>query len=195
MSSPGSDDLEPISSPAADPTATGLAPPSNKVACAALGCNSTRLRKDCCCWRCKTHCMELGVGCTSATHKPSTTLPPTQLMPLLTFQLQTVSDPGPSLHSTLSHPLHPTRDTHFPSSAPLATGSSSVHPTLSYPLHPTCDTHFPLSVPPATGSSSMPIHRSHMAPVLIEQRAVEQRLRAEKRSQDELLLSQTQKVQ
>jgi hypothetical protein len=66
----GSDDLEPISSLSTMALGVVLATtaPADKAICSALGCKSTRLRRDCNHFHCKTHCMELGEGCKSPAH-------------------------------------------------------------------------------------------------------------------------------
>ena len=100
---PGSDDLEPISSFSTMAPGVVLAAtaPADKAICSAPVCKSTRLRRDCNRFRCKTHCMELGEGCRLPAHKVSgtasraisqyATLP---TLPPSTTSLPTIIDPA-----------------------------------------------------------------------------------------------------
>ena len=162
---PGSDDLEPISSPPMGLQGIVLAAtaPVGKAVCSAPGCKSTRLRRDCTRFHCKTHCMELGEGCRSPAHKVAgvtlsscpTPLPPTTSLPI-------VIDPA------------------LASSASVQPLIISAHPLNQQPI--------------ASSSSSGPRHASHMAPIFTEQWATEQRLLEEKRTSDALRLMHTEKA-
>lgn len=190
---PGSDDLEPISSLVAGPSIILATDPPSKMTCAALGCKSTRLRKDCSRWRCKTHCVELGVGCSSSAHKGTSLIVPPSIQSIIPLASHAVQNTILPLSAINPAPTQVLSVFPLPPSASSSSSGSVIDPALSQMFAPTPIPHLP---PIAQRSaSSGPTHASHMTPVFTEQWATEQRLRAEKRSKDERLLTQTQKVQ
>ena len=148
------------------------------MTCAALGCKSTRLRKDCSRWRCKAHCVELGVGCSSSAHKGTSMIAPPSAQPIIPVvhaDQNTILplSPAPTRVLGSSHvfPLPPTASS-------SSTSGSVIDPALSQMFMPTPVPHLP---PIAQClASSGPTHASHMTLVFTEQWATEQRLRAEK---------------
>ena len=171
---PGSDDLEPVSSPPAAASTTLAAAPvaAARTTCCAIGCKSSRLRKDCSRQRCKTHCIELGAGCTSVAHKPSHSVPTSVILQ----QMQAASNEACVVLPPVSVPSNPP-------SAPVP----AIDPVL-------LPVPVPSNPPSAGGSSRAPVHASHMAPVFTEQWATEQRIREENRTHVARRLAHAQKV-
>ena len=172
---PSSDDLELIwsapgpSAPLAMPSTTTTLPMAKSV-CNAPGCKSTRIRRDCSRFRCKTHCMELGGHCNSAAHKVNT---PTSNLAHSDFQL-------PSLPST-SHSFG------VDLTLTLSLNSQPIAASPSMPVPPNLQS--------ASGSSSgVPRYASHMAAFFTEQWATEHRLLEQKRTEDALRLAHAQKT-
>lgn len=146
---------------AAAPTA-----PAAKALCNAIGCKSSRIRKDCSRQRCKAHCIEFGGGCFSPAHKSGHSVP----TPIILQQMQ------------------PTPDVIPPSSLPI----DPVLITASVPSNPSPPAAATSSV--STSRAPAPVHASHMAPVFTEQWATEQRIREEHRKQAARRLIQAQRV-
>jgi len=174
---PSSDDLEPIWS-APGPSAplaasSALTIHAAKCVCSAPGCKSTRIRRDCSRLRCKTHCMELGGGCSSAAHKVNA---PTSNLAHSNFQF-------PSLLPSSPHPF---------GIDPALTATLNSQPIAS-------SSSMPVMVPPNSQPTSNslpggPRHASHMAAFFTEQWATEHRLLEQKRTEDALRLAHAQKT-
>jgi hypothetical protein len=138
------------------------------------------------------HCVKLGVGCSSSAHKGTSIIAPPSVQ-----SINAVQNTIFPLSAIKPAPTQVLGSSHIFSLPPTASSSSTsgsvIDPALSQMFVPTPIPHLPPIAQRLVNSG--PTHTSHMTPVFTVQWATEQRLQAEKRSKDEQLLTQTQKVQ
>ncbi len=101
--------------------------PAAKALCNAIGCKSSRLRKDCSRQRCKTHCIEFGGGCSSPAHKSGHSVP----TPIILQQMQ----PTPQVAPPSSLPIDPVLITASVPSNPSPAASVSASRGLVHASH------------------------------------------------------------
>ena len=143
---------------------------SRKATCLAMGCHSTRIRKDCGRRMCKAHCCEAG-GCADPAHKGSRTT-----------SISILAGPPPSVtlapvSSALVHHAAAPLNT-------LSTPTSSIDPNL-------LQGQVQMALTPVASSSHapMPVHTepvfaSHISQVFTSQMAREEELRESSRRKE-----------
>ncbi|KAF8956528.1 hypothetical protein BDZ97DRAFT_1925426 [Flammula alnicola] len=157
--------------------------PPRKPTCLTVGCNSTRIRKDCGRRMCKAHCREAG-GCADPAHKGSQSTaipymaaappPATPIFPVHTH-LATASLNGSSMPPSSIDPNLPQAQSQVRMRPP----SPSLAPSSRVPVH----------------TRTEPAFTSHMSPVYTAQMALEEQMRENNRQMEATRLESKRKVQ
>ena len=156
--------------PGAGDVNTNLLVVPPKPSCRTMGCNSTRIRKNCSQCRCKAHCLETGAGCADPAHKglKSSALSYVMAAPPTTYPASV------PLNTSLTSSLDPMlRQTEVQMAPPLPASSSKS----------------------LTNTLMEPAFSSHMTDIYTTQVALEERMRETGRQMEATRLESKRKVQ
>jgi len=138
-----------------------------KATCLTMGCNSTRIRKDCGRRMCKAHCLEAG-GCTDPAHKRTQPIAISYGVPALPIAV-----PAPRLPIT-THPATDLITTQLPNSSLNSTGPTN-HDLLRSQLQ---------TAPVSRPTHTEPSFASHITQVFTTQMALEEQMRETSRQRE-----------
>ena len=147
-----------------------------KSSCPVMGCNSTRIRKDCGRRMCKAHCREAG-GCADPAHKVSQSN-------AISFM---ATAPPIATPPTIPVPIHPAVVLVNKSSTP----ASSIDPNL---FQHQVQTPFASSSRVPVHSQTEPVFTSHISQVFSLQMAREEQMREMNRQREATRLESRQKA-